>query len=228
MSDIDHLQKLYKDKHDTYLKEKFDILLNEETEYSKDFYDNFFFHYLYYDPIDFILQEGFEKVYNHQTHGKGTQDKYKIETNGLTFYSTITYYQGKWIVNKIDETIAEYQFKRLPFAQIETIKSLISQNLDKYIALLQFTDEETNMNLTGKVKNYTFAVMKSIETSFKDSLLNDNMLNKVFLIMIYVRKEESKRVKLYSKICDMKLQGFKNEVIDTVSDNKNIIIYRFN
>ncbi len=220
MYDIEKLQSIY-------LK-KFDILSEQViTTYNQAFYDNLFQNYSYYDPLDILLKESFEKIYTQKPYLTGLQDKYKIKIYDYIFYSTITYYKGKNFKDRLDKDIIQSEMKKYPIlSKLQIIKELTLNNLENDVALLQFTDDNNNMKLTGKPGYYTFSVMKSIEASVKDSFIN-NINNKTFLIMMYIDKSEEKRLNLYSQMIDKKLDKFKNEVIDDQTDKNNYILYRF-
>lgn len=210
---------------DYYNGNKFDYLI-ENIVLDDNYFDNLFGHYEYTHTM--ILKE--EVVLtgrNIPNKQNGYYDQYEIKIDQFLFRSYITYYLGKAFLETIDKKVLEAEIKNYPIlSSLKNIQTIIQPNLKNSVALISFVDVDNNMKLTGKVGHYTFSVMKGIEQSVRDSLIH-HQDEKVFMLMIYVNKTESKRLSLYSQMISRKLPRFKNEVIDWDTNPTNCIMYRF-
>jgi hypothetical protein len=99
----------------------------------------------------------------------------------------------------------------------------------KYILTYQFRDEDNSTIQTNKVGNKAFAVLKAA-SSILLSGIEKMGLDNIFCIEMHISKNESRRLFLYRKMIeryDSFGKVFKNEFIDTTTDNNYITYYRW-
>jgi len=208
-----------------YNPKKFDYII-ENSAIDDDYFDNLFAYYPNYHPM--LLKEEVEllgrNVFNRQN---GYYDQYVIRLDQFLFYSYITYIGGKVFRYTINKHIREAKLKNYPIlSSLQNIQKIIRANSKNTMAVITFVDGDDNTEHIGKVGHYTFSVMKGIEQSVTDSFIH-NLDKNIFMIMLWVNKNEPKRLTLYSQMISRKLPRFKNEVIDWNSDPSNCIMYRY-
>ena len=165
-----------------------------------------------------FLLESFEKIRNLEKTNFGLWDQYRIViNNGMEFVLNINYNDADRTrnVGMISATAASFKNR----TDIEDgYKNLLKMKEDEYTALSEFRDVEGRHNSTGEVGASAKEVFSMVISSMIDSFSNREIFDKTVGIMIYVENKESRRLELYKKIIERKLENhFPYIVVDTAS-----------
>jgi hypothetical protein len=102
-------------------------------------------------------------------------------------------------------------------------------NPEKFVLKYQFRDEDNSTNQTNRVGNLAFAVLKASSRILLSGLERLGLDN-VYCIEMHILKNENRRLEIYKRLIERNNsfnELFKNEFIDTITDNNYITYYRW-
>jgi hypothetical protein len=102
-------------------------------------------------------------------------------------------------------------------------------NPEKFVLKYQFRDEDNSTNQTNRVGNLAFAVLKASSRILLSGLERLGLDN-VYCIEMHILKNENRRLEIYKRLIERNNSFnklFKNEFIDTITDNNYITYYRW-
>jgi hypothetical protein len=155
--------------------------------------------------------------------------EYIFTVGDLNFLGILDFNRCKNELDSLKEDLIKYEFKKINTTPLKELSDGYSKNLDKFVLKYQFRDEDNSTIQTNKVGNKAFAVLKAA-SSILLSGIEKIGLDNIFCIEMHISKNESRRLFLYRKMIeryDSFGKVFKNEFIDTTTDNNYITYYRW-
>jgi hypothetical protein len=210
MLDKKHLQIIY----ESAVVSKTDYFLLEDV--SNFDWSIFFERYAFYQQTFHYLLEDFKKVLSNSE-----QDVYEIQTKkDLKFNLYINFLSKDNVSDKILSSIVSN-------LQDESIRDVqkVAKLTKHPIVHVAFEDENKNTHLTNKVGLQTFSVLGDVEKSLKRSF-NDRLF-RPDLIIIYIKKEEPRRLEVYKRFFKQTFANLTRVCIDETASKDYNLVYCF-
>lgn len=209
------------EKHISKLYESISTLdfLNSTLSEDSFNWDSFFKEASYHNTFSTFL-ESFQLVDSIENKNEKIE-KYEIITSRNKKFNLFINYQGK---NKSDlflmANIRRHEVKNNPelLEYFQNLKNNLKE--DGILCFVRFEDEEKRTNLTGEVGATAFEVFSSLKNAVLSSMSeNMDLIRKTeAIIMLVDKKEEDRRISLYSRMLNRETHFFPNVKIDRESD----------
>lgn len=203
-NDFDKLEMLY----EATLRTRTDALLleNFDTEKNWDFLWSSFT--VCYNAC-YQLYESLEVV-----HANTQQDVYTLTiSDNLKFKIAINFIDKQKLDNRVMYAAA-YTDNKQKFKELQRAIG----NTSNPIMHIYFEDQTGNKNLTGLVKNFTFAVFGGVKDAILKSIANRTE-TRPDIVFVDISKNEPKRLRIYKKFFGPALGWFDKELhVNSPSD----------
>jgi hypothetical protein len=207
--DTKKIQLLYEET----LAKQTDYFLLENVENFN--WDGFWNRYYFCESMYCYLFEEYKKLEEESDQNK---DVYEITlSNNLKFKVFLNFLDKNKLQNQLMFTMMNYKNE-----QTSNLYNTF-KNTNKDILNISFEDGNREVTLTGNVGNYTYSVLSGIKQSILNSLTTRNI--KPDILVLYVKKNESKRLKVYQKFFKNIFTFLDSKLIDEKYDNEHYLTY---
>ena len=202
-----------------------DFLQLDESKINRFDWDRFFYSDYMGFKSDFLLED-FQKVKDNSPTLEGNEDVYGISLrSGKKFSLYINYTSPDKIDDKISRKILIANHKQSVEISSNYKKYFSNLQPNEYMAVLQFKDDQGNMNITGDVGYTAQELFKTLREAILDSFYTSGRIKDLRGFMMRVVKSEQKRVILYTKMIDRYLsKDFPNIFFDDKTEDGIILI----
>lgn len=155
--------------------------------------------------------------------------EYIFKVGDFNFLGIIDANKCKNEIDHLKQDIVKHDFKKIYTKPLQDLENGYLNNSEKFVLKYQFRDEDNSTNQTNRVGNLAFAVLKASSRILLSGLERLGLDN-VYCIEMHILKNENRRLEIYKRLIERNNsfnELFKNEFIDTITDNNYITYYRW-